>query len=358
MKTLAKTTLGVACSVFVTLTACGNADVDGSDFDRGGDTDGFGGGGESVGGNGDLPNGPAGEPDLEACATHTASAEARPVYLVVTYDRSGSMRGTRWTACKSAMRAFFESSTSQGMHASLSFFPQGNSCDVSNYAQPAVAMSPLPSATFGQQLDQTSPNGGTPTRPALEGAMQYADAVAQGDGKDGKVVVVLVTDGAPNDCSSSVNNVSAIAANASSKYPTYVVGVGNVSNMDTIAKAGGTDKAFVVSTNDPTQTQDDLLKAMEEIRLSALSCDYKIPDPPPGEELDKDKVNVVYAPEGKKEETLSYNPSCKGGTGWRYDDASRPTRILMCDSTCETLKAVPGKVDVAFGCATKGGQVN
>jgi uncharacterized protein YegL len=353
MTRLGKTTLAIACSMFVALTACGSADI-GSDFGR----PGSGGSGEGdglLGGENGLGDADPGEAEVEACATHTAAAEPSPVFLVVMYDRSGSMDGTRWNSCKAAMKAFFESNDSKGIHASLTFFPQGTTCNANTFAQPAVAITPLPDATFGQRLDQTNANGGTPTRPALEGAVRYADQIADAEARDGKVAIVLVTDGAPNGCSSSVSNVSQVAQNASTKYPTYVVGVGNVSNMDTIAQAGGTNKAFVVSTSDPAQTQQDLLKAMNEIRQSALSCEYTIPPPPEGEELDKEKVNVVYTPETGAAEKLTYDEGCAGGKGWRYDDPSAPTRIVICESTCDTVKSQAGKIDVEFGCARRGG---
>jgi hypothetical protein len=132
-----------------------------------------------------------------------------------------------------------------------------------------------------------------------------------------------------------------------------VVGVGDLlDNLNSVASAGGTNSAFVVSVGDPQQTQQDLTKAINQIRAAALTCDYGIPAPPQGQTLDPSKVNVQYTPSGGAATPLQHNPSCNGGTGWKYDDEQNPKRILACDGTCNDIKAKSGKVDVVFGCAT------
>ena len=55
--------------------------------------------------------------------------------------------------------------------------------------------------------------------------------------------------------------------------------------------------------------------------------------------------------------TLTFNQACTGGTGWQYDDANNPTRVLLCNGTCDGVKAKAGKVDILFGCATQTGPV-
>jgi hypothetical protein len=318
-----------------------------------------------LGGANDPNAGGTSDDDFKSCATAQATAEAKPVYLVFMFDKSGSMTelgSPKWASCKAATKAFFSDPQSQGISASLHYFPLGSNpdnptCNVADYAKPAVAMRALPNGDLGASLDATTPKGGTPTEPALDGALTYASEIAQGQGKDGKVVVVLVTDGAPNNCNSDVNGVANIAKLKADTIPTYVIGVGNVANLNTIASAGGTKQAFVVPTNDPAQIKSDFQKAITEIKLSALSCDYKIPTPPDGKTLDRAKVNVLYQPTGGASQTLPYDQACASGKGWRYDDANNPTRIIVCDGSCSSIKAAPGKVDVLFGCTTKEGGV-
>jgi hypothetical protein len=107
-----------------------------------------------------------------------------------------------------------------------------------------------------------------------------------------------------------------------------------------------------VSTNNPTQTQTDLQKAIEGIR-NALSCDYTIPAAPDGQTFDPAKVNVVHTPEGGARGELTYNQACNGA-GWKYDDEKAPKKIIICGTSCDTFKASPGKVEIEYGCATKG----
>ena len=157
---LLRTKLGVALgsSLLVTLVACGGADPSISDFNKAegpgaNDKDKLGGGGDKLGGG----NGPATGGDLATCATQTATAEARPVYLVFMFDKSGSMTAggsPKWSSSKAATKAFFESADSKGISASLSFFPdQTNnySCNSSAYRTPNVAMAALPNTALGAQ---------------------------------------------------------------------------------------------------------------------------------------------------------------------------------------------------------------
>lgn len=342
---------GVVASLLT--AACGDA-PDLSDFnkaDREAADENQGLGGESPIGNQTPVN-----TDLQGCATQSAAAEARPVYLIFQYDKSGSMDDNgKWNACKAATRAFFESSESAGVKASLTFFPTGSTCSDSSYESPAVPITALPSSVFGSALDSRNPSGGTPTRHALQGAINYAQQVAAGEGKDGNVAIVLVTDGQPANCSdNSISTVRNIAASVASTIPTYVIGVGNqLGNLNEIAVGGGTNQAFIVSTGDPAQTQAQLLGAIKAIKQQALACDYTIPTPTDGQRLDHTKVNVQYAPQAGSPSTLSYNQSCAGGTGWQYDNADSPTRILLCDSSCNTVKTAGGKVDIVYGCATQ-----
>ena len=347
------------------VVACGTADPNGSKYGGdptsggiGGANGGNAGGDNGLGGSGSGGNAkPAG--DFSACANATAGADAKPVYLVFVFDKSGSMNDNgKWSAASAAMRGFFTSPSAQGISASMQFFPLGNNntfCNTSLYSTPQFPMTALPSATLGSALDSVVPNGPTPTASVLAGALSYAKQLQSGTAKDGTVAVVMVTDGLPQGCSDDmdVGPASSEAAAAAATIPTYVVGVGDLlDNLNQIASAGGTKSAFVVSVGNPTQTQADLTKAIDSIRLSALSCDYGIPAPPHGQTLDPNKVNVQYTPNGGAPTPLQHNQDCTGGTGWRYDDAQNPKRILVCDGTCSDIKTKSGKVDVVFGCAT------
>jgi uncharacterized protein YegL len=348
-------------SMLLALAACGSQDglseykdPNGQDPNGQDPNGGSGGPGGTLGGNGSNGNKNGGTGP--ACATATAEAQNLPVYMVIMYDRSGSMNDNgKWGAAKAGMTSFFSSPDSKNASASLTFFPQGDACGVGTFGTPAVAMRALPDAsTFKSQLDATTPNGGTPTLPALQGAIQYAQSQAASIGDKGKVVIVLVTDGIPNGCNSSIANVSSAAAAVKDKIPTFVIGVGDeTASLNQIAVGGGTKSAILVSGTDPTKTQSDIRKALGDIKAQ-LSCDFKVPDPPAGQSLDYKAVNVVHTPTGGSPDTLSYNQSCSG-EGWRYDDPAKPTRIIVCDASCNKIRQDAGKVEVQLGCATKGG---
>ena len=98
----------------------------------------------------------------------------------------------------------------KGLSASMQFFSQPDDCNVASYATPDAAMRALPDPlAFSTRLDMTGPNGGTPTLPALQGAIQYAQQVKAGITNGEKVVIVLVTDGDPNGCNWITDNVVA-----------------------------------------------------------------------------------------------------------------------------------------------------
>jgi Mg-chelatase subunit ChlD len=294
-----------------------------------------------------------------ACATSSAAGQGIPASLVFMFDRSGSMKDdNKWVASTSAMKAFFADPATQGLSASLQFFPQWDgkdlACNESAYKTPAVAMRPLPDgAQFASVIDGEKADGDTPTLPALTGAIAYAhDLAAAGQ----KGAIVLVTDGEPNHCGSDVKTVSKVAAAAAKDVKTYVIGVGDaLKNLNAIAAAGGTGSAILVSTTNPSQIADSFKAALGTIASQAMSCDYTIPAPPDGQSIDPNKVNVQYTPTGGSGATLTYSKDCTG-EGWHYDDPAAPKQILLCPATCDVVMKDKGaKVNVFFGCAIKGG---
>ena len=378
------------CFVIVAAVACGSSSGD-STFGDGTATSGEGGassgqdfgaassgasGGASStsstgGASGGAPDGAAGGAlgDGGACAATKAAATLVPVYLIIMFDRSGSMgQLSKWTSCVAGMESFFAAPASNGIFASLQFFrQQNNECAAASYATPAVPVTALPNAApFTAALTANSPNGGTPTLPALQGAVQYAKTVKAGLTKGEKVAVVLVTDGDPNDCAANPNNaaaaaaeVGAFAATVAATIPTYVIGVGpDAANLTAIATGGGTAPPIMVSTTSPAQTTTDILKAINQIKASTLGCDYTLPAPPAGKTLDINAVNVVFTPGGGGTPvTLPYSANCADPTGWHFDSTTAPTKVVMCTGRCSTLQAdtTGGKIDIEFGCVSPGG---
>jgi hypothetical protein len=342
----------------------------------------------SLGGNG-IASGPGGGAEGlsgsgggESCAAATQQAELSPVYLVFLLDESGSMgdgdhgdRTKKWDPVTSALKDFLADPASAGITASLSLFPlnkntgtgpatqdQPADCDAKVYGVPEVPPRALPDDTaFAAAIAKLDPPNeyGTPTYPALTGTIAYAESLLKEDATR-KVAIVMVTDGDPVSCKdNTIDNTAKAAKAVADHIPTYVIGVGDsLTSLNAIAEGGGTDKAFIVKVDDPTQTpaqtRKDLLDAINLIRGKSIACDLPIPAPPAGKKLDPDKVNVEFTASGQPGTSLKYGTACTGDTAWHYDDATKPTKILLCDDTCSAVKADPmGKVDVVFGCVDR-----
>lgn len=243
-----------------------------------------------------------------------------------------------------------------------------DSCTATDYSTPAVPIAMLPGAggAVSAALAAKQAYGNTPTSAALQGAVDAAKAYAEAN-PGHTVVAVLATDGFPTECDTDMNNVAAIAAAALAGTPsikTYVIGVFSAdeaalaqTNLDQIAVAGGTTTALIVTATASTTAQ--FVAAMNKIRGNALPCDYVLPKPASGEP-DYDKMNVQHTdPGGKK--TLLPNRSgagaCDASGGWYYDVSPTgggiPTKVILCPTTCDAVKAAGGQVDVVIGCKTQ-----
>jgi hypothetical protein len=137
---------------------------------------------------------------------------------------------------------------------------------------------------------------------------------------------------------------------------TYVVGIGNVANLNNWATAGGTGHSAFIVDGAGTTTQDDLAKALDEIRVLALPCDYAIPTPDAGT-VNPTKVNVQFTPPGQAatlfpqvDKASDCDPT---QPTWYYDDPSAPKRVIMCPTACTALHQDNAKLDILFGCDTE-----
>jgi hypothetical protein len=242
-------------------------------------------------------------------------------------------------------------------------------CQTTDYQKLAVPIGDLPAAApaLALSLAQTMPYGGTPTDPAVAAALGELRARATAH-PERHEVLVLVTDGVPNSCAGNpVPLITGFIADALKGMPsisTYAIGVfspddfgnGEASLRDWAA-AGGTGMPFVLNAGDDLNQK--LLDALNQIRGSALPCEYMIPQPATGT-LDYKKVNV-HITSGTAGVDLLYvgNASkcdpVKGG--WYYDAdpdmGGTPTRVIMCEATCKKFKMdATSNIELRFGCET------
>jgi hypothetical protein len=184
-------------------------------------------------------------PDVDA----SCDSDANPVHLtqvnfLFLLDKSGSMGfqnggsagswdncATRWNPVVDALNSFFAEANSSRTYASLTTFPANGinttMCDPASYSTGSAAVR-VPLALLddtGRQNFQTrlcdcangvsppssciNPAGGTPTRPALQGTINYAADIDQ-TYPNSKTVIVLITDGQPSfGCQTSAGSYQA-----------------------------------------------------------------------------------------------------------------------------------------------------
>jgi hypothetical protein len=246
------------------------------------------------------------------------------------------------------------------LYASLTFFPASNSnitsCVAADYATPdlnRVDLSSAAAASLGQRIDQVSPKGDTPTRPAIQGAIIQAQALRAAHPNE-KTVIVFATDGEPWQCGATTGptraQAIADAANdaraVAGDIKTYVIGVGpSVAALNEIAVAGGTGSAILVSAGQPNRTRDELVTALGQIRANSISCDVTIPAPPDGRTLDVNKIDVSLAGVA-----LAYSQDCADPKGWHFDSVASPTKVQLCTDSCGSVQRAGGNLSVSFAC--------
>lgn len=324
---------------------------------------------------------------LKGCATNESETIKSPAFFEFVVDRSGSMSGTKWTAAQQSIQgvvdqAFTAAETNVGM--GLILFP-GDSGDSGPYPD-GSGKDPFPNFVDATQRNalkaRVSGNttGGTPTLEALTAAYNVIENLIPLPPlpKEGKKVVVLMTDGVPNsNPSNAIQNMAAAKlAMGGPKGPvyTYVVGIGNLSGsggfdvdprfLGSVAKAGGTgpkgcdpnemtnpDKMchYHIQPGSKTAAQlaDDMTKAFNRIRAEATACEVSLATDEA--KADPSSVNVVIVDENGKVTLVKQDPA----DGWTYDDPSNPTKVLLHGKACEdAVQNLLGKVKVVFGCKT------
>lgn len=323
------------------------------------------------------------------CVGERYGAEQLPLDMYFLIDLSGSMAesagtGSKWDLVSKALSDFLSGPQVAGLGLGLGYFPLkasgscsagqsgclcipfiniclptiGGSCDAQDYSAPAVPFSPLPDpARLVADLQSRALSGGTPTRPALQGALSYASSWAE-QHPERRVAVVLATDGDPAGCDqNNPDDVAQAAAQAWTgphQIPTFVIGVGRALNsLHGIAEAGGTARAFLTDTQANFQT--DFANALGAIRSRAGTCAYEIPPAAAGTALDPNLVNVRLLSAGQLPQLLPMTSDgsaarCDGQAGWYYDNPRAPRSVRLCDASCAALTNV--SVDIEYGCHT------
>lgn len=290
-------------------------------------------------------------------------------------DRSGSMKeqtssgGTKWQALTDALQDFLKTPPISFLSIAAQFFPAGGDfCEPAMYEQPAVSLGPASKvqSTLWSAMVGMMPEGGTPTGPALAGAIEQTRAWARQQPRT-SFAVVLATDGIPTACDPiSAADLGALASEgvkAKGKdppIPTFVIGILGVNDLgsdainvlDAIAQDGGTSKAVYLSPS--ADLSEQMAAALRTVVSQRVACSFELPSAV-ATDADLSKLNVTLTGSCGRIE-LPYADGGCSGDGWRYDMDPKigfPRAIELCPVSCERYRA-GDKAALEFGCGTKG----
>ncbi len=312
------------------------------------------------------------DPDAACGAVHE-QATSKPLNVYVVFDKSASMgpevTSTKWAGARKGIGAFVADSGSTGLRIALNFFPRKGdgtpACDSAAYMTPRVPFDLLPKngKPITDAIDAELPDGfDTPVYPALGGAIrQLINELKARPGE--AAAVILVTDGAPSGPAALCGTVNPedpkviadlAATGLKNGIYTYVVGLPgvNVAVANQIAAGGGTTSAVLAT--DPTTVEKQFADALATVRGRALPCEFELPTKVAKGEISFALVNVQYQKGGVPPGTTIYQTADCSKGGWRYDDGVKPTKIVLCPSTCDEIKKdFKAKIDILLGCKTE-----
>ena len=312
----------------------------------------------------------------EACASEVHAAVPDTVIFAVLLDQSGSMteHDDRWSPVSDAVRKFVNDPGSADLGTMLQYFPVGDDqqkCDVATYEVPSVNFGKLPmnasligdslTAHHFTQAEAHDPvHRNTPTRPAVEGTVRALQQQLDNN-PNSRGFVLLATDGRPSGCNdNNVGDVAdAIEQAARDGINTFVIGIGDVDNLEDMATAGATGAPPFIVDGTGQNTEAEFLKALTSIQNAAVPCDFSVPEPDGGGVADLSKVNVSLTPVQTSAPVdlaqVRGAQQCDPAVPtWHYSEAGGETRIVLCPAVCEQIQNGTGaSVSVATGCQTR-----
>ncbi len=333
------------------------------------------------------------DPDA-ACAAKSFTGTKLPLTIAITFDVSSSMAmGGRMTTAKDGLKKALGDKKFDDVAVTLFRFGfieglSGCTTDTAPFVEPK----PL---TTGRTdlfaaIDKLEPSGATPTFTGLNAtyawlAPKIKDKVPP---MDGKVAVVLVTDGAPTCGTHSVASyIELVKKGRDATIDTFVIGLpgsGETIKDDpanthssvllTEIAAAGTDASNLppgcdMSPSDVTKpvtnpcyfdlaksglSVDTLSNALDAIRKTSSSCEYGLPAA--GSIYDTSNPGVVVVDASGTPHTL---PKCEDGKPppsggcWAWSDMAK-TRVKLVGAACDTVKTdEKARVDILLQCRPK-----
>jgi hypothetical protein len=283
------------------------------------------------------------------CAGEAFAAEIVDVNMMILLDRSGSMAWapdqtvfvddpvgandprSRWQIALGAVKALADEYDGQ-IELGLSFYPRpGTNCQAAN---PTLGIGQGSAAAIRGALDAASPQGGTPSGPALDHMASSEPRLHESDREN---VILYITDGEENCGPSGANSAPAPEASQvaaagrllAQGIRTFVVGfTGDVGidELNATAEAGGTARdddelKFFLATDAAS-----LEEALREIASLTLGCNFDLSGHPTRPE------DLHVFADGQP---ISRDPNRQDG--WDYSASAN--RITVFGASCDRLRA-------------------
>ena len=264
----------------------------------------------------------------------------------IVQDRSGSMAddvndktcaggcgvNSKWTLVTAAIENVVNA-TQTSVNWGLFYFGSGTStCGVNT--NPAVPVALGSGPAIQTSLAATAPSGGTPTRVTINNAVAYMDTLTDTNPK----YLLLATDGEPNCVNGSTNisdataTIAAITTANTAGYPTFVVGIGNVTasttTLNSMAVAGGEAQTGTTSYYAVADTAS-LEAALTKIVGMVASCVVPLNNIPSGQW----SIAIFVTDSTGKVIEVANNQT----DGWFYTDTAKSS-VTLVGTTCDNVK--------------------
>ena len=333
----------------------------------------------------------------DSCAGWSAEPETQPAVLQLVVDTSLSMdeppggrRGggrnndpTKWDITRDALQEVL-ATLPEELAIGLFFYPNMSTegsddprpvseCVNVDEGIPVAALTDQHRETLISVFDDTEPNGWTPTHGAYEHALDSSLLPADFPGQK---YLLLITDGVPtltHDCEGRQDNgqaepvdtdpiVAAIADARGAGVRTFLIGSPGSEEgrqwMSLAAIQGATARAGCQIEGAPychmdMTTAPDFgaaLRAGLNQVTGEISCTYDIPEPPDGETIDPNLVNLIVTTSSGASQLVLPDANGDCDEGWRLSG----DQVVLCDGTCSRVQSDGASLQLLFGCETGG----
>lgn len=272
------------------------------------------------------------------------------VFVAIDFSVAGSYW---WMPLQNGFNRLITDPESDGMNIGLAAF--SSACTIETYTRPAVAIGTLPD--HREQLQSGFPD--TPagilsaTVPRLIGAHEYARKWSI-DHPEQEVLVLFVTINPflGDDCAIGLPDAMQVVQerlNDPVSVPTWVLGL--ESNLDALAKAGGSGKALLAQSPQYDAPGQRLIEMRDALRpIDAPSCRLALPG---GDPVDLGHSRLRFALRDGSVRTIARvdGPAdCDAAGGGFYQRSESEATVVVCAGSCATLRDVE-KVDLLTECA-------